>query len=126
FQLFLQGGRIAVGFLGGAQVDRWGNINTTTIGDYARPRTRLPGSGGAAEIAALAQRTLIVNRLSPRAFPAEVDFLTSPGLRMHGKTRAELGIPGAGPLAVITDKGILTPDADSGELTLTSIFDGVN
>src|SRR5437867_5357561 len=74
FQLFLQNGRIEVGFLGGAQVDRWGNINTTVIGDYAQPATRLPGSGGAAEIAIHARRTLIINRLSARAFPEHVDF----------------------------------------------------
>lgn len=124
FQCFLQNGRIEVGFLGGAQVDRWGNINTTVIGDYARPRVRLPGSGGAAEIAIHAKRTLIVSRLTPRAFPAEVDFITSPGHRARGGTRRELGMPGAGPLKVITDKGILEPD-ESGELVLTQLYPGV-
>jgi glutaconate CoA-transferase, subunit B len=86
FQLFLQNGRIEVGFLGGAQVDRYGNINTTVIGTYERPTVRLPGSGGAAEIAVHAQRTLIVAKLSPRAFPERVDFVTSPGQRSRGKT----------------------------------------
>src|SRR2546422_1342106 len=76
FQSFLQNGRIEVGFLGGAQVDRWGNINTTVIGDYAHPTVRLPGSGGAAEIAIHARRTLVIAKLGSRAFPADVDFIT--------------------------------------------------
>lgn len=125
FQHFLQSGRIEVGFLGGAQIDRWGNINTTVIGDYARPKVRLPGSGGAAEIAIHARRTLVVSRLTPRAFPAEVDFVTSPGHRSRGRSRAELGMPGAGPLKVITDKGVLEPD-ESGELILTALCPGVD
>src|SRR5574342_1157419 len=103
FQCFLQNGRIEVGFLGGAQVDRWGNINTTVIGEYARPNVRLPGSGGATEIAAHARRTLVMAKLDPRAFPEHVDFLTSPGHRCHGRSRDELGLPGAGPVKVITD-----------------------
>ncbi len=125
FQCFLQNGRIEVGFLGGAQVDRWGNINTTVIGDYARPKVRLPGSGGAAEIAIHAKRTLVVSRLTPRAFPAEVDFITSPGHRSRGGSRRELGMPGAGPLKVITDKGILEPD-ETGELVLTQLYPDVS
>ena len=110
FQLFLQNGRIEVGFLGGAQVDRYGNINTTVIGDYAKPKVRLPGSGGAAEIALHAQRILIVSKLSPRAFPERVDFVTSSGQRV---TR------------VITDKGVLERDAASGELVLAGLYPGV-
>lgn len=109
FQLFLQNGRIEVGFLGGAQVDRYGNINTTVIGPYEKPKVRLPGSGGAAEIAIHAQRILIVSKLSPRAFPERVDFLTSPGKRVK---------------RVITDKGILEPD-DGGELVLAGLYPGV-
>ncbi|MDP1860291.1 MAG: CoA-transferase [Gemmatimonadaceae bacterium] len=124
FQLFLQNGRIEVGFLGGAQVDRWGNINTTVIGEYARPTVRLPGSGGAAEIAIHARRTLIISRLSPRAFPEHVDFITSPGHRARGGTRRELGMPGAGPTRVITDKGILAANAESGELELAALYPG--
>ena len=85
FQLFLQNGRIEVGFLGGAQVDRYGNINTTVIGSYERPAVRLPGSGGAAEIAVHARRTLIVAKLNPRAFPEQVDFVTSPGQGRGGR-----------------------------------------
>jgi len=125
FQLFLQNGKIEVGFLGGAQVDRWGNINTTVIGPYQKPKVRLPGSGGAAEIAVHAQRVLIISRLSTRAFPAELDFLTSPGQRSKGKSRQELGMPGAGPIKVITDKGVLERDPETGEMTLTRLYPGV-
>ena len=122
FQLFLQNGKIEVGFLGGAQVDRFGNINTTVIGKYQKPKVRLPGSGGAAEIAIHAQRVLIISRLNPRAFPAQVDFVTSPGQRCKGKSRRELGMPGAGPVKVITDKGILESDLETGEMVLTAIY----
>jgi glutaconate CoA-transferase subunit B len=125
FQLFLQNGKIEVGFLGGAQIDRWGNINTTVIGGYERPKVRLPGSGGAAEIAIHAQRVLIISRLNTRAFPAEIDFLTSPGQRCRGRSRRELGMPGAGPTRVITDKGILESDAGTGEMVLTALYPGV-
>lgn len=109
FQLFLQNGRIEVGFLGGAQVDRYGNINTTVIGPYERPKVRLPGSGGAAEIAIHAGRIVIVSKLSPRAFPKRVDFVTSPGKRVK---------------RVITDKGVLEPD-ETGELLLAGLYPGV-
>lgn len=126
FQGLLQNGRIEVGFLGGAQVDRYGNINTTVVGDYGHPRVRLPGSGGAAEIAIHARRTLVVSRLSPRAFPADVDFITSPGHRMRGRSRGELGMPGAGPVRVVTDKAILDADADTGELVLTGLYPGIS
>jgi len=125
FQGLLQNGRIEVGLLGGAQIDRYGNINTTVVGDYAHPRVRLPGSGGAAEIAIHARRTLVVSRLSPRAFPAEVDFITSPGHRMRGRSRRELGMPGAGPVRVVTDKAVLDADPGSGELVLAGLYPGV-
>ncbi len=124
FQSFLQNGRIEVGFLGGAQVDRYGNINTTVIGPYGRPKVRLPGSGGACEIATHAKRTLIVTRLNKRAFPADVDFVTSPGGASKGKPRREWGLPGAGPVKVITDLGILEPNAQTGELELSALYDG--
>jgi glutaconate CoA-transferase, subunit B len=110
FQLFLQNGRIEVGFLGGAQVDRYANINTTVIGAYNHPKVRLPGSGGAAEIAIHAQRILVIAKLSPRAFPERVDFLTSPGQRVA---------------KVITDKGVLVRDAKSGELLLAALYPGI-
>ncbi len=125
FQLFLQNGKIEVGFLGGAQIDQWGNINTTTIGSYAKPKVRLPGSGGAAEIAVHAKRVLIISRLNNRAFPAQVDFITSPGQRCRGKTRKELGMPGAGPIKIITDRGILENDPETGEMILTALYPGV-
>jgi glutaconate CoA-transferase subunit B len=125
FQCFLQNGRIEVGFLGGAQVDRWGNINTTVIGNYAHPKVRLPGSGGASEIAAHAKRTLVMAKLDPRAFPEQVDFLTSPGHRCRGVPRRELGLPGAGPVKVITDKAVLEADPETGELMLTAVYPGV-
>jgi glutaconate CoA-transferase subunit B len=124
FQFLLQNGRIEVGFLGGAQIDRFGNINTTVVGGYDHPSVRLPGSGGATEIAIHARRTVAISRLSRRAFPEAVDFLTSPGHRMRGHTRAELGMPGAGPVRVITDKGVLEADADSGELVLAALYPG--
>jgi len=125
FQLFLQNGRIEVGFLGGAQVDRWGNINTTVIGDYPRPKVRLPGAGGASEIAAHAHRTLVMAKLDPRTFPEHVDFLTSPGHRCRGIPRRELGLPGAGPVKVITDKAVLEADPKKGELVLAALYPGV-
>ena len=125
FQLFLQHGRIEVGFLGGAQVDRYGNINTTVIGSYEHPTVRLPGSGGAAEIAVHARRTLVVAQLNARAFPERVDFITSPGQRCGGKTRRELGMPGAGPVKVITDKAILEADDATGEMVLAALYPGV-
>jgi glutaconate CoA-transferase subunit B len=125
FQLFLQNGKIEVGFLGGAQIDQWGNINTTVIGNYHKPKVRLPGSGGAAEIAVHAKRVLIISRLNARAFPSQVDFITSPGQRCRGVSRKDLGMPGAGPIKVITDKGILENDPETGEMVLTSLYPGV-
>lgn len=125
FQLFLQNGRIGVGFLGGAQIDRWGNINSTVVGSYSEPKVRLPGSGGAAEIAIHAQRVLVISRLHPRSFPSEVDFITSPGQRSRGRSRRELGMPGAGPVKVVTDKAILETDPESGELLLAALYPGV-
>ena len=125
FQLLLQNGRIEVGFLGGAQIDRYGNINTTAIGGYDRPKVRLPGSGGAAEIAIHARRTLVIARLDRRAFPEQVDFITSPGHCSKGRRRQELGMPGAGPTRVITDKAILEAEAESGELVLAALYPGV-
>ena len=127
FQLFLQNGRIDVGFLGGAQIDRYGNINTTVLGAYERPRVRLPGAGGAPEIAIHAKRTLVISRLEKRAFPESVDFVTSPGHRARGHTRRDLGLPGAGPVRVITDRGILSSDPElGGELVLTAMYSGVS
>jgi glutaconate CoA-transferase, subunit B len=125
FQLFLQNGRIEVGFLGGAQIDRYGNINTTVVGEYDRPKVRLPGSGGAAEIAIHARRTLVIARLDRRAFPERVDFITSPGQCSKGRPRRDYGMPGAGPTRVITDKAILEADQDTGELVVAALYPGV-
>jgi len=104
-QLLLQGGLIDVGFLQGAQIDRFGNLNTTVVGDYAQPAVRLPGSGGACEIAILARRVLIIAPQSKRCFPEKVDFITSPGFVDGPDTRAQLGMPGGGPRMVITNLG---------------------
>jgi len=125
FLYFLQNGRIQVGLLGGAQIDRYGNINTTVVGHYARPSVRLPGSGGAAEIAVHARRTVVIGRLDRRVFPETVDFVTSPGMRSKGRSRRELGMPGAGPTTVITDKAILEADPESGELVLAALYPGI-
>jgi len=125
FQSLLQNGRIEVGFLGGAQIDRYGNINTTVVGRYSRPTVRLPGSGGAAEIAIHAQRTVVISRLDRRAFPEAVDFVTSPGHRSKGKTRGELAMPGAGPTRVVTDKALLEVEPESGELVLSGLYPGI-
>ena len=126
FQMLLQNGRIEVGFLGGAQVDRYGNINTTVIGDYEHPKVRLPGSGGAPEIAIHAKRTLVIARLDKRAFPEKVDFITSPGHRARGGTRRSLKMPGAGPVRVITDRGTLAANPETGELELDALYPGTH
>jgi glutaconate CoA-transferase subunit B len=125
FAYWLQGGRIDLGFLGAAQIDRFANINTTVIGDYAKPSVRLPGAGGAPEIAASSKEVLITLRQNKRAFVDKLDFVTSGGHYTRGDSRAKLGLPGKGPAAVITDLGILTPDPTTKELTLTSLHPGV-
>jgi glutaconate CoA-transferase subunit B len=124
FQYYLQRGFIDVGFLGGAQIDRYANINTTVIGDYGKPKTRLPGSGGACEIAALARRVLMVMPHKRRSFPERVDFVTSPGYLGGGDAREKLRIPGGGPEAVITDLGVLRFADDTREMVLTSLHPG--
>lgn len=125
FSYWLQGGRIDFGFLGAAQIDRFANINTTVIGDYNKPKTRLPGAGGAPEIAASSKEVLITLRQNKRAFVEKLDFVTSGGHFEGGDSRARMGLPGKGPTAVITDLGILTPDPQTKELTLTSVHPGV-
>jgi glutaconate CoA-transferase subunit B len=125
FAYWLQGGRIDVGFLGAAQIDRFANINTTVIGDYHKPKTRLPGAGGAPEIAASSKEVLITLRHNKRAFVKKLDFVTSGGYFEGGDSRERMGLPGRGPTAVITDLGILTPDPVTKELTLTSLHPGI-
>ena len=126
FNYWLQAGRIDVGFLGAAQIDRYGNLNTTVIGDYRRPRVRLPGAGGAPEIAASAGEVIVILRHRRRAFVERLDFITSVGHYRGGESRKELGYTGAGPVAVITDLGILRPDPETRELTLSALHPGVS
>jgi glutaconate CoA-transferase subunit B len=124
FSLYLQRGNIDVGFMGGAQIDKFGNINATVIGgDYAHPKTRLPGSGGAQEIAAWANRCYLMTPHQKRRFPEKVDFLTSAGYLSGRPAREAAGLRGGGMLAVVTDIGILEPDT-SGELVLTTVHPG--
>lgn len=125
FRYWLQGGRIDVGFLGAAQIDRFANINTTVIGPYDAPKVRLPGAGGAPEIASLTGEVLIILRQSPRAFVDKLDFITSAGFMTGGDARDKAKLPGKGPTRVITDMGIMTPDPVTRELTLTSLHPGV-
>lgn len=126
FRYWLQGGRVDVGFLGAAQVDKHGNINTTVIGgDYAKPKVRLPGAGGAPEIASNARETWIIIRQTKRSFVPKLDFMTSVGHLEGGDSRARSGARGAGPTAVITDLGVLTPDPVTRELTLTALHPGI-
>jgi glutaconate CoA-transferase subunit B len=124
FAYYLQGGHVSVGFMGGAQIDRFGNVNATVIGDYARPKVRLPGSGGSMEIAAWADRCYLITPHEKRRFPPRVDFHTSAGFLGGRKEREALGLRGGGPAAVVTDLGILEPDAD-GELVLAALHPGV-
>jgi glutaconate CoA-transferase subunit B len=125
FNYWLQPGRIDVGFLGAAQIDRYANINTTVIGDYRDPAVRLPGAGGAPEIAASCGEVIVIVRQSPRAFVERVDFVTSVGFGSGPGSRAALGLRGRGPTRVITDLGVLEPDPESCELTLTQVHPGV-
>ena len=124
FNYWLQAGRVDVGFLGAAQVDRFGNINTTVVGDYERPKVRLPGAGGAPEIAASANEVIIMLRHQPRAFVEELSFVTSVGHGTGGNSREELGYPGGGPTVLITDLGVLRPDPETRELTLVALHPG--
>jgi glutaconate CoA-transferase subunit B len=126
FNYWLQGGWIRTGFLGAAQIDRFGNLNSTVIGSYRTPKVRLPGAGGAPEIAGFCQRTLILLRQNPKTFVDTLDFVTTVGTRRGGRSRQDLGLPGRGPQAVITDLGILEPDPASGELVLTHLHPGVS
>ncbi len=124
FAYWLQAGRIDVGFLGAAQLDRYANINSTVIGGYDHPRTRLPGAGGAPEIAASAGEVIVIVRQSRRTFVERCDFVTSVGFGGGPKDRERLGLRGRGPQIVITDIGILRPDPVSCELVLTDLHPG--
>ncbi len=123
FSLYLQRGNVDVGFLGGAQIDRFGNINATTIGGYEHPKVRLPGSGGSMEIAAWANRCYIITPHQKRRFPERVDFRTSAGFLGGRQERDAARLRGKGPQAVVTDLGMLEPD-ECGELVLTALHPG--
>jgi glutaconate CoA-transferase subunit B len=125
FSHYLQRGRVDVGFLGAAQIDQHGNLNTTVVGDYAKPKVRLPGAGGAPEIATHAREVLIVMKQSPRSFVPRLDFRTSCGFLDGAGQRRASKAPGRGPRVVVTDFGILQPDPESDELRLTGVYPGV-
>jgi glutaconate CoA-transferase subunit B len=124
FRYWLQGGRIDVGFLGAAQIDKYGNINTTVIGDYDNPKTRLPGGGGAPEIATSSKEVYVLLRQSKRGFVDKLDFITSVGNYHGGDSRDSLNIPGKGPVVVITDLGMLRPEPGTGEFIMTQLHPG--
>ena len=125
FQYWLQGGRISVGFLGGAQIDRFGNLNSTVIGPYGKPKVRLPGSGGATEIATQCRRVYIVMRHNPRAFVRTLDFMTSLGHGPTGRERRALGVTTEGPALLVTDLCTMTPEPESKEFEVVSLHPGV-
>jgi glutaconate CoA-transferase subunit B len=126
FAYYLQAGLIDVAFLGAAQIDRYGNINTTVIGDYARPKVRLPGSGGACEIAINARRVMVIMRQGRRSFVDRIDFRTSPGHSGDPGRDAQRGWFGSGPTAVVTDLGAYAFDDATGEMTLKTLHPGVS
>ena len=125
FRYWLQGGRISVGFLGGAQIDRYGNLNTTVIGDYDAPQIRLPGGGGAPEIASSSQKVFITMKQAKRGFVDKIDFFTSFGHGEGGDHRERLGIHTDGPALLITDLAVWEPDPVTKEFTVMSVHPGV-
>jgi glutaconate CoA-transferase, subunit B len=125
FRYWLQGGRITKGFLGGAQIDRFANINTTVIGDYHRPTVRLPGGGGAPEIATSCEEILITMRQSRRSFVTKLDFVTSLGYGEGGDDRARRGVLTKGPTRIMTDLCVMEPEPETKEFRVTSIHPGV-
>jgi glutaconate CoA-transferase subunit B len=125
FRYWLQGGRVTVGFLGGAQIDRFANLNTTVVGSYDKPKVRLPGGGGAPEIASSCGEIFIIMAQSKRSFAAKLDFITSMGHGEGGDHRARLGLKTKGPTKLVTDLCIFEPDPQTREMTVTSIHPGV-
>jgi glutaconate CoA-transferase, subunit B len=126
FQYWLQGERMTVGFLGGAQVDRYGNLNSTVVGEYAKPKVRLPGSGGAPEISTSCQRIYIVMRHGKRSFVDRLDFVTSLGHGPSGRERRDLGITTEGPTLIVTDLCTMRPDAETREFEVVTLHPGVS
>jgi glutaconate CoA-transferase subunit B len=124
FSYLLQAGRVDIGFLGAAQIDRFGNLNSTVIGPYAAPKTRLPGAGGATEIAAHAKQTFVMLKATPRSLVVKLDFRTSGGFLEGDGARMLTTMRGGGPEAVITDFGLLRPEPGTNELHLTALFAG--
>ena len=125
FRYWLQGGRISVGFLSGAQIDRFGNLNTTVVGDYDNPKVRLPGGGGAPEIASSCGEIFIIMKQSKRGFVEKIDFVTSLGHGTGGTSRADHGLTTKGPTRLVTDLCIFEPDPETREFTVVSIHPGV-
>lgn len=125
FRYWLQGGRISKGFLGGAQIDRFANLNTTVIGPYDKPKVRLPGGGGAPEIATDCGEIYIIMRQSPRSFVNKLDFMTSLGHGTGGDDRQKRGVATRGPTLVVTDLCVMKPDPVSKELTVTALHPGI-
>jgi glutaconate CoA-transferase subunit B len=125
FNYWIGTGRVEVAFLGAAQVDRFGNLNSTVIGDYDQPKTRLPGAGGAPEIAGFCREVVVIAPHTKRTFVAQLDFRTTVGYGDGPHDRARLGLRGKGPTAVVTDLAVLEPDPESSELTLTQVHPGV-
>jgi len=125
FRYWLQGGRITVGFLGAAQLDKFGNINTTVVGDYAQPKTRLPGGGGAPEIASSCGQIFITLKQAQRAMVEKIDFVTSMGHGKGGDDRAQHGLKTKGPTLMITDLAVWKPDPETREFTVTTLHPGV-
>jgi glutaconate CoA-transferase subunit B len=125
FAYYLQRGHVSVGFMGGAQIDQFGNVNATVIGDYHHPKVRLPGSGGSMEIAAWADRCYFITPHQKRRFPERCDFRTSAGFLDGRSSRQALNLRGGGPATVVTDLGLLEPD-ETGELILSAVHPGVD
>jgi glutaconate CoA-transferase subunit B len=124
FNYWIGTGRVEVAFLGAAQVDRFGNLNSTVIGPYGEPRTRLPGAGGAPEIASFCQEVVVIAPHSPRTFVERLDFRTTVGYGDAPGDRERFGFTGRGPTAVVTDLGVLRPEPQTRELTLVQLHPG--
>jgi glutaconate CoA-transferase, subunit B len=125
FTYLLQAGRVDVGFISGAQIDGYGNINSTSIGDYQHPKVRFPGSGGSCDIACLAKRTVIIAQHEKRRLPAKIDYMTSPGWLNGGDSRHDAGLVRGGPAVIVTTKGVLRFRPDSHAAYLASYHPGL-
>jgi glutaconate CoA-transferase subunit B len=125
FRYWLQGGRVTVGFLGGAQIDKYANLNTTVVGPYDKPKVRLPGGGGAPEIATNCGEIFIIMAQGKRSFVDKLDFITSLGFGEGGDHRERLGVKTKGPTKLVTDLCVFEPDAKTKEMTVVTIHPGV-